>query len=1299
MASGKELKVVISGQDDLSPKLKALAKAADDFADSLQKGGDKSGKSFEEVSRGAETAEKSIAQLSETGSGFIRVMDGFSGSISTIGAGLQSLGFALDGLGQSSLEQQRQIMALDQLYGEASQRYQDFARTIQETTIFSDDQARQAEIYFATLRNNYGVTEEQIQRLVQVSADLATIHGVSLEDAAMRIQSAIRGEAEAAEYLGLTLNQQSIDRENLTLTMSNQEAAAFRLNALWEQTANVTGASTAYVQTANGQWQQFKNTMQDTGQTVGSVVGPIGNVVGTLGKGLATVGEATRGITDIKNGMTGLVGVARNSALAMSAFSLATGPVGLAVLGVTAAVGAGLYVWQQQQKETKAAQKAWEDYGRAVMTVEDTIANERLHGSDALATRMEATQKAINDSVAIGVSSAQEKIEQNKLDWNKVLDAKGAEATIAEVTAFISDGMGKAALDWARETGRLTDEAVNNIIANPAANLGQLQTIMNEYWAALTPTDADATRVQEKISKVFELMSNPKIDQAKLTEGVQKIYTELAKTGDVDAALASFDALFTELEAGASSFNNLSAAAKLASQYIGEFEASIVRANTQLADNGRLASATGDAIAELMRAQTGEYPAEDATRRYNNLLEEQARLEHELGEAIETGNRQAIDEKTNALAAVNTEIEKQNAELARNLALRAELANAGLIDAGFASVDDANAGRAEERAARWAEIGTAAGRQVAASMDDAATSAQQATNAFAMGAQALDATASAAEKAAAKVEAINQAQKDVISGWMQLTGNDNVVSQLNIAGLGTSYTRLAEGVNDANTVMSDGFRIVVGNTNAIAQTAQTTTDWATELINVQGEYGKIDDLLAAGTITQSQYNDAQQAYNTIAADNASIQEDILTIQAKQAPVLAELMSGTQDYVETLSTLPPMQQAVALGWMDANEAAKANQILTMAAAAANGELGAKGEAATTAMIQGAVAADPYLKAMLLDMGLISEGADGTITVHFDGAESTKASLDDLNNSILTLADLLDNGQLDGSIDIAVQGREEIQAALEELDALTAHNDEVINVKIVTGEALTDSDRRSSGIDGPFDAGAGRDVVIKITADNSDAIQKTGEAQAAADKLGATNAVVSLSAANGASSVILAAQSLADNFGETDVSALLGAEDNASSTIQGVIDLMGSFESKTVTLSVVTAYSTTGSPTNYSGGSGLGERHGGIPAYATGGVVFHGGEAGMELAHFAGGGIAPMPWHGLYEVPAGTRIEPHNSVITKLSPGGRLGGPLVNIENITIGAGADPSSAQAIVSEIITRLDRALEHRDRAGGLVS
>jgi hypothetical protein len=113
---------------------------------------------------------------------------------------------------------------------------------------------------------------------------------------------------------------------------------------------------------------------------------------------------------------------------------------------------------------------------------------------------------------------------------------------------------------------------------------------------------------------------------------------------------------------------------------------------------------------------------------------------------------------------------------------------------------------------------------------------------------------------------------------------------------------------------------------------------------------------------------------------------LLRIQAKQAPILADAADAQAKYVDQLADMPAKQQEVALGWMDQNEAAKANAALNLAAAAAAGEYGAAGEAAATAAITAQAQADPAFAAMLTDMGVISQGADGTITVNFPTATS-------------------------------------------------------------------------------------------------------------------------------------------------------------------------------------------------------------------------------------------------------------------------------------------------------------------------
>src|SRR5690606_12003160 len=102
------------------------------------------------------------------------------------------------------------------------------------------------------------------------------------------------------------------------------------------------------------------------------------------------------------------------------------------------------------------------------------------------------------------------------------------------------------------------------------------------------------------------------------------------------------------------------------------------------------------------------------------------------------------------------------------------------------------------------------------------------------------------------------------------------------------------------------FRVVVGNTNAIGSQVDAVQSWADELINVSGEYGKIDDLLAAGLITLEQYNAAQAAYNEITSSNADIQNYILEIQTNQAPLIAEQTEALENQLEVIANMKDAQ---------------------------------------------------------------------------------------------------------------------------------------------------------------------------------------------------------------------------------------------------------------------------------------------------------------------------------------------------------------------------------------------------------
>lgn len=328
-----------------------------------------------------------------------------------------------------------------------------------------------------------------------------------------------------------------------------------------------------------------------------------------------------------------------------------------------------------------------------------------------------------------------------------------------------------------------------------------------------------------------------------------------------------------------------------------------------------------------------------------------------------------------------------------------------------------------------------------AHLDPVTTAATQAFAGFG------DASQQVNDFLSATVERTNAAA-DALAGYADALGQT--------APLGSSFAaNFATQASAAGAALGDAFRTGVGNVQSLGSDSDQIDSWARSLINVKGEYGKIDDLLRHGTISQEEYNDAQLAGTRIFQSNKAIQEDLLKIQTDQAPVIAELMRDQKAYIDTLADLPADQQMLALAYMDTAEAAKAQSAMALAAAAANGELGKAGEESAQQIIAGAAAADPYLKAMLEDLGLIKVDKDtGEITVDFGQVEAAGASLDDVVAALGTLTELIANIFRITIESNAAEERDALQGVLDHLNAINGKNAtyHVTEVRSTLGVAL-------------------------------------------------------------------------------------------------------------------------------------------------------------------------------------------------------------------------------------------------------
>ena len=845
----EQLQVIITGKDGVSRVFKDISQSADKMGDSIERSGRDANKATREFDRSA-------ASTRTMGDRFKSATDVIDG----MGFALTAVGAALTVAGNKAMQQERQIIGLRAAYGDAADEMLAFAEELDKVTIFDDDDIRAGERYFASLRNNYDLSIQQIQDLMRTTADLASASGTSFEDASSRVTAAIRGEGEAAEYLGLTMNQQSIDRENLTLTMSNQEAAQFRLNALNQQAAVYVGTAAELQASSAGTMADMTDRTNDAAAAVGAFIGPFGSMVSGLGLGLV-------GVTSMVGGLGRMTSAMRTSTIAARAMTFALNPLTL-ILG-SVALGVGVLI-HEHQKQAQEVERATESYEGLLAVLEDL----RLSGLNT--EEFEDYASALRDIYTLA-----DEFEQPAFD--EFIDATGLDPTKA----------GNDFLEFMRQY---------DVTAN------EFNAANDKFIAGITDARVNTDLFLAYIDDLIAKMQESEFDDF----GPDWFFNQLA--------------------------------------------------NVDLSEFRNIAGAVDDTASSVTHLKQGA----DA------LVDTYTRLKATEGELLEIQQeRSAHDE----IAATHAE-ESAQAQTTWYEETRAQQ------DA--AREEDRQ--RHEERKAQFNDL---------REMHDAEI-----------------------ESILAIAAAAVQAQVDFIAAGTALAGWDDALSQLNLAGFGTDAMIMADNLGQATTALDNTFRIIVGNTDAIGQQVQGVEDWITAL-------GESNDVLT------------EQAVITVA--NANVQEDLLSIQAQQAPLVAEQTVRTAAYVDELEKMPSAQQAIALGWADANTAAKANEAITIAAAAANGEWGASGEEAARQWIEAAVGVNPILFDMLENIGLIT-GTPHDFTINFDGAASAKSDIDLLNESVRMLTDQLDDGEINGSIGFQVTGKGDVDLLTGSIEEALAYDGE-------------------------------------------------------------------------------------------------------------------------------------------------------------------------------------------------------------------------------------------------------------------
>jgi hypothetical protein len=359
MSDNQQITITLTGRDNISRTFVAVGKAGQQAGDQITKGAksgaqglDALGRESTETGRAVDLMGKEAADAAKEADKLATSTDKSASALSShkdaardVGAAIGVAASALALMGDAAVQQERQVNALRKVYGDAADEIIDFTEAIQDNTNFSNEQARAAAQNAATLATNYGFTTEQITGLIERTADLAEVQGMDLTDAIQRTQSAMRGEGESAEALGLTLSDSAVAAyaaregiDNYSTGLDEAGRAAVRYQYFLEQSAYAAGTAAEAASGARGATIDFMHGLQDLAASAGGAIGPVGEV--------ASVGaQVALALPLVGAGAGKMVAGLRAASVASLGLVGAMGPVGLtlaagaAVIAITEATG------------------------------------------------------------------------------------------------------------------------------------------------------------------------------------------------------------------------------------------------------------------------------------------------------------------------------------------------------------------------------------------------------------------------------------------------------------------------------------------------------------------------------------------------------------------------------------------------------------------------------------------------------------------------------------------------------------------------------------------------------------------------------------------------------------------------------------------------------------------------------------------------------------------------------------------------------------------------------------------------
>ena len=429
-------------------------------------------------------------------------------------------------LKNADVQQQAESRLLNALKGrsDVQQRLLTQASELQSRSVLGDEVIIGQQAYLASL----GMTEEQIGKVIEASAQLSAATGMTLESAVKNLAKTFGG---LTGELGESIPKL---KEFTTEQLKNGEAVDFILQ-------NYKGFAETAAKEGLGAVKQLKNAWGDFTEQIGAVMIP---AVNTLAKALSKVVAALQSMSPLtKKVIVAIGGVAASIAplslaiggviktlpMMASGFTALLSPVGLVVAAILALGAAFVYAKNKQAELLESMTNEFE--GLSLRTLESRLKENRrlqaVNENEELWSSTRSVASNVTYALNKGDRKRQLQMEEQALQeairrTKKAIDDKArAEREAAEISKQMEDAL-KGVSGQTQEQGGLINDLKNQIAALEKKKLLPESTVDD-----IAACNAEIEKLQKELKRLESIKPEDLLPKERLSISLPAISLEI----------------------------------------------------------------------------------------------------------------------------------------------------------------------------------------------------------------------------------------------------------------------------------------------------------------------------------------------------------------------------------------------------------------------------------------------------------------------------------------------------------------------------------------------------------------------------------------------------------------------------------------------------------------------------------------------------------------------------------------------------------------------------------------------------